>query len=384
MKILLVTEFFPTGKDLRFSGGVESRTFFVAKYLAKRNEVIVMTSRTGNSPLFEKMFNFKIHRVGPSRKYNPTVGDIFARVRFILSAIKAAKRLEIDIIDGSNFISHFIAARIANNKKIPAVAWYPDVWIGSWIKNSGSLGIFGEILERINLKYPFSSYIAISEQTKKKLKNFIKNRVIVIPCGVDQSEFKGQPSKFPNPTIICISRLTKYKNLRILILAFAHLSTKLNARLIIVGSGPQKSELLSLTNGLKLKNRIKFLENLPRKDLASLIKSSHIFSLPSLVEGFGIATIESAAAGLPYVNSNIPIQREVTGNGKGGFLVDPQDPINFSNHFYKLMTDKNLYQKKSKEGLDLAKKYQWSKIADQTEVLYKSLYTKNAQLRKIG
>ena len=236
----------------------------------------------------------------------------------------------------------------------------------------------------IDLTYNKEYIIEFSEKTKKKLKNFIKNRVIVIPCGVDQSEFKGQPSKFPNPTIICISRLTKYKNLRILILAFAHLSTKLNARLIIVGSGPQKSELLSLTNGLKLKNRIKFLENLPRKDLASLIKSSHIFSLPSLVEGFGIATIESAAAGLPYVNSNIPIQREVTGNGKGGFLVDPQDPINFSNHFYKLMTDKNLYQKKSKEGLDLAKKYQWSKIADQTEVLYKSLYTKNAQLRKIG
>ena len=31
----MITEFFPTGKDLKFSGGVEARTFFVAKYLAK-------------------------------------------------------------------------------------------------------------------------------------------------------------------------------------------------------------------------------------------------------------------------------------------------------------------------------------------------------------
>src|SRR3989344_6480958 len=252
MKILLITEFFPTGKDLRFSGGVEARTFFIAKNLAKRNRVTVLASRTNKTPQKEKMFNFEIYRVGPLRQYHATVGDVIKRALFIKNAIKFAKNLDVEIVDGSNFISHYIAAKVALFKKIPAVAWYPDVWIGSWIKNSGLLGILGEILERINLKFPFSSYIAISQETKKKLKKFIKSRPIVIPCGIDQFEFKTLISKFPNPTIICISRLTKYKNLKTLILAFAHLSSRLSPRLIIIGSGPQKNELLNLTKALNL------------------------------------------------------------------------------------------------------------------------------------
>ena len=159
-----------------------------------------------------------------------------------------------------------------------------------------------------------------------------------------------------------------------MILAFAYLTTKLKeVNLIIVGTGPQGKSLRKLTRALNLESKVKFHSNLTRLELIKLYKSSHIFSLPSMVEGFGIATIEAAAAGLPYVNSDIDIQKEVTQNSKGGFLVSPNEPLMFAEKFQDLLTNINLYQKKSEEAKDLAKNYNWEHIANQTESVYKSI-----------
>ena len=374
MKILIISEFFPTGKDLKFSGGVEARTFFLAKNLAKRHKVCVLTSRISGSLKKETIFNFVVFRVGPERKYIPTVGNILGRIRFAKAAIDFGKSQDVDLVDGSNFITHFVAKKISQAKKISTVAWYPDVWIGSWIKNAGIFGIFGEILERINLIMGFDAYIAISTKTAKKLKQHVKGKITVIPCGVDQKEFAKSAKKFANPTIICISRLAKYKNLKTLILAFAHLTTKLpNVRLIIIGSGPDYNNLKNLTKALKIDFNVKFLASISRKELVRLIKSSNIFSLPSLVEGFGIATIEACCAGLPYVISDIEAHKEVTKGGQGGFLIDSNEPLLFSKRFYELLTGKSLYSRKSKQAKKLSELYNWQKVAKDTEEIYKKL-----------
>lgn len=373
MRILLISEFFPTGRDLKFSGGVEARTFFIAKYLALRNQVFVVTSYLSDSKRTEKMFNFTVYRVGPKREYRATTGNIRERILFIRDAIRFCRNLDIDIVDGGNFISHFVARRVAKIKGVPYVAWYPDVWVGTWIKNSGVWGILGEILERLNLFLGADYYIPISKETAFKLKRFVKGRIKIIPCGVDL-EFNKNPRKFKRPTIITVSRLAKYKNIKTLILAFAHLSVKIkDAELLIVGSGPDEKKLRELIKSLKLGARVKFFSNLSRKDLISLLSSSHIFSLPSIVEGFGIATIEAAACGLPYVNSLTPINKEVTRNGLGGFLVDPSKPLFFSEKFSELLEKKTLYKKKSEEAKRLGSYYNWQKIAKETEEVYKKL-----------
>ncbi|OGE03728.1 hypothetical protein A3B51_00625 [Candidatus Curtissbacteria bacterium RIFCSPLOWO2_01_FULL_41_18] len=374
MKILLITEFFPTGKNLKFSGGVEARTFFIAKYLAEKHEVAVLAARLNGTPAKEKMFGFTIFRIGPKRDYTATVGNILMRIKFIKNAIDFGKSLDADIIDGGNYICHFIAKQISIYKKIPAVAWYPDIWLNAWIKNTGFYGLIGEFLERLNLSQGFDAYIAISKETANKLKKYANNGLQVIPCGIDQKEFALTSKKFNNPTIICVSRLIKYKNLKTLIFAFAHLNTMLpTSRLIIIGSGPEEKSLKNLAKSLNISSKVKFLSNLTRSQLISLYKSSHVFCLPSLVEGFGIATIEAAAAGLPYVNSDIPIQKEVTRNGQGGFLVDPKKPLAFSQKFYKLLTKPHLYQEKSTQAKHLSANYQWQVIAQKTESVYSTI-----------
>lgn len=370
MKILIVSEFFPSGKNLKFSGGVEARNFFIAKKLAKKHSITILTSKTDNSHEFSKMFNFKILYAGSPRPYKPTVGDLIARVSFIKDAIKIGKSIDADIVEGTNFISHLIAKQIATKKHIPVVAWYPDVWLGKWVANVGLLGIFGEILERINLKRGFDSYIAISKTTAEKLKSHVSKRINVIPCGVDTGEFKTA-SKKQAGTILCISRLAKYKRIRTLILAFALLvKANKDLHLNIVGSGPDYQKLKDLISALKLKNKITFYSNLPRKDVIKLLKLSEIFCLPSEVEGFGIVVIESLAAQTPYVASDIDVFKEITKNSQGGLLFELENPTDLAQKIDRLLKDKRLYNQKISEGQKLVSSYSWSKIADLTEQVY--------------
>lgn len=380
MKILLVTDFFPTGKDFRFSGGVEARTFFVAKELAKRNEVSVISARLPLTKSREKMFGFTVWRPGPVINYNsgaPTAFDLYKRLNFIFSAISLGKRLSPDIVDGGNFNDHFIAKMISNSKKIPAVFWYPDVFIGQWIKTSGLFGgLAGYLLEKTNLFFSADLFIAISNVTRNKLISVGVNKakVITIPCGIEAGEFKQKAHKSKIPQIICISRLVSYKRIKDLFLAFALVERELKkVRLLIVGSGPQKKELVNLAKELKVLNKIQFLENLPRQKLIKKITESHLSVLPSEVEGFGIATIESAAAGIPYVVSDIPVFREVTKNGKGGLIFNLGSPTDLAVKIKKLLTDRKLYQNKVEQVLELSERYSWSEIAKETEKIYQSL-----------
>lgn len=374
MKILMICEFFPSGRDLKFSGGVEARTFFIAKHLSIKHKILVVTSFLPTSKRYEKLDRIEIFRVGPQRKYKASFGSFYDRLKFTFSAIRFAKTLKVDLIEGTNFLTHLACSVVAKSLKVPSVAWYPDVWLGSWIKLTGPSGIFGEILERINLILGARAYIAISKATAQKLEKFTDKKIYTIPCGVDLEEFKTKVKKSPTPTIICISRLVSYKRIMDLLFAFALILKKgIKANLLIIGQGPQEKELNKVCQMLKIERKVRFTHNLTRDDLINKIKSSTVFCLPSEVEGFGISVIEAAASGVPYVISDIDVFKEVTKNGQGGLIFRLGDIKDLSSKIARLLTNQKLYAAKTREALGLAKNYQWPKIAKKTEAVYESI-----------
>ena len=379
MKILLISEYFPKGENLVFSGGVEARTYFIAKNLAKHHKVIVITSKLKGTRKYEIIHGIEVYRVGKARDYQAgaNILSLFSILSFIKQAIKTGNSLEPDIVDGGNVICHFIARQIANKHKIPVVFWYPDVYIGQWMKTSGVIsGLSGWFLEKYNLKKKANKFISISNQTTNKLvKNSIPLKLIQkISCGVDLSEYKLKINASSPKSIICISRLVKYKNVSDLIWAFAMVRKKgINCDLKIVGTGPDKEKLKKIAMMLNLKKHVIFFENLPRKDLVRLIKSSAIFCSPSSVEGFGISVIEAAASGIPSVISNIDIYKEITKNGKGTLFFKEKNIKDLSSKIEKLFIEEYVYRKKQKEALKLGGSYEWKKIASQTESIYKNL-----------
>ena len=357
MKILLITEFFPQDKKLQFTGGVEARTYHLARKLKKHHSVKVISRSSTAVPA--------------------SFTSLFSRLTFVFKAIVKGLQSNPDLVEGSNFVSYLPAFAVAKSKHVPAVAWYPDVFIGTWKEKFGVLGLVGEWVERLSLKLPWDHFIALSYQTQRKLvkAGIDKKKITVVHAGVDQTETqKIKVNKRKDPTICCISRLVSYKRVSDLIKAFAVVKISLpQTQLMVIGTGPEEKNLRKLAKRLHVNSSVIWKKNLSRSQLLRALKSSHLFCLPSIAEGFGLVTLEAMAAGIPYVNADIGTNREITHRGTGGLLFKPKNFQDLAKKLVRFMQDKELYAQKVAAGKELVKHYSWQKSAGKTEAIYQSV-----------
>ncbi len=371
----MITEYFPQSKDCEIRGGVEARCFYVARELAKKHKVTVISALEPDMPRKQAFDGISIIRCGKHQEYRQA-GGIKERLSFMKEAYKLGSKLDADLIEGTNFISYLPAYYIAKKKHLPCTALYTDVWIGKWIRNIGLIqGVMGEILERFILSRNWSYFVAISRFTLENLLNYglKKDRLKLIYLGVDARKCHSiSVPKEKRPTICCVSRLVEYKKVDILIRAVSSVKKHIkDIQCNIIGIGPELRKLEGMVKELDLENNIRFLGFINKhEDVLEIIKKSHVFCLPSIVEGFGLVTIEAMACSTPYVCSNIPPLNEVTHNGVGGLLSEPENPDDFAKKILLLLEDNGLYRKCIHEGLKLTQRYDWSSVARETELFY--------------
>lgn len=339
-------------------GGVQARTFFVAKNLQSRNNLEIISINAEN--------------------IQATTSSLFSRFYSGVKLIFSTPKQKPDIIEASNLTTYIPVFLLAKRLKVPAVAWIPDLIQKDWWKNfSFSVALSGFLLEKITTKLSWDHIIAMSKATRKKLikAGVNDNKITVIYGGVETGKLKNlKVTKFTNPTICAISRLVPYKRLDDLINAIPYIAQKIpNISCKIIGEGNEKDKLQSLIKKLKLGSQVELLGNFPHQQAMKTLKQSHLFCLPSVVEGFGIVTIEAMAAGTPFVNARISPTVEITNGGKGGLLFEPNNPQDLAKKAINLLTNSKLYETKQSEGLDLSKRYDWTIIAKQTESLYKNV-----------
>lgn len=122
------------------------------------------------------------------------------------------------------------------------------------------------------------------------------------------------------PVLIAIGRLTLPKDFPTLIRAFALVSSKRPARLLIFGEGEERPALESLVRDLNLEDSVMlpgFVDN-PYAYLAR----ARMFVLSSLYEGLPTALIEALALGKSIVSTDCRSgPREILNNGAYGRLV---------------------------------------------------------------
>jgi glycosyltransferase involved in cell wall biosynthesis len=217
--------------------------------------------------------------------------------------------------------------------------------------------------------------------------NHVLENMTIIPCGVDKSRFspnhgdkrgKKIAERTNNHKILYVGKLIHYKGVDVLIKAFKIVLAKSsqNCSLLIAGSGGERDELINLVKDLDLCDHVTFSGGLPDDLLPQCYRSSNLFVLPSLAsrrEAFGIVLLEAMASGLPVITSDIPGPDEVVRNGETGLLVPPGNVEKLAEAIITLLDDKY----SSKMGIcahkDVAKKYDWSVVAESYERLYRRL-----------
>src|SRR3989344_2613679 len=204
------------------------------------------------------------------------------------------------------------------------------------------------------------------------------------------SKFKVQSSKFlekyniNQPFIIYIGNAYPHKNLERLLQAFkilVHGSQSTVHRIEKPPWGERKLHLILVCPRdifwQRLKERIKNLGleegvvltgYIPPKELSEVLRSAQAYVFPSLSEGFGIPGLNSMAAGLPAVCSNIPTLKEIYGDA--ALYFDPEDPKDISRKIQKVLTDTTTRSDLVVKGLEQVQKYSWLKMARETLKVY--------------
>lgn len=381
MRILLVTEYFPLSDKVEITGGVETRAFEVAKHLAKIHEVIILTSRPHGSSRESEFEGFKVIRCGKELKY-ANAGSFKDRLSFVLDAISVGKSLKPDVVDGYNFTTYYPAYRIASFHGVPAIATYHDVWLGEWVKNVGfSSGWIGEVVERFLLQgrgKRFSRFITNSQYTKAKLMKVgvPPHKIIPVYSGLDLDHFKKVlVPKEKHLTVVGIGRLVDYKRFDDLIRAISHVAVEIpDVQCKILGVGPKEADLKKLVEELDMEDHVHLINKVvKREETIKLLKSGHVFCLPSMVEGMGLVTIEALAAGVPFVNSAIPATMEITHGGKGGLVYEPGNWRELADNLILLLKEKDEYQRCLKEHEELLKEFSLNVMCDRIEAVYMSV-----------
>lgn len=100
-----------------------------------------------------------------------------------------------------------------------------------------------------------------------------------------------------------VGRFSKQKNQVFLVKILNEiLKQKENAKLVLIGVGPEQEKVRNLAETLGVKDKVVFLNQ--RNDINEVLMAMDIFILPSLYEGLPIAGIEAQATGVPCIFSD--------------------------------------------------------------------------------
>lgn len=177
----------------------------------------------------------------------------------------------------------------------------------------------------IYLFYPMASaVVAVSTDAAKSIKKYAsyKKNITVIENGLDLDEIRSLTlSSSSGQSIMCtadenmvvgLGRLSLQKNFPLLMDAFSKLDLP-KSRLVIMGDGEDKNDLLDLGRKLKIEDRF-ILPGFVKNPYAVLAKA-RVFVLSSNWEGFCNVVIEALACGVPIVATDCP-------GGPGNLLKD--------------------------------------------------------------
>ncbi len=143
-----------------------------------------------------------------------------------------------------------------------------------------------------------------------------------------------------------------------------------NVRLTFAGLkiDETRPELHSLAASLGIAERITWAGTPDLDQLIQLYRSHDVFLFPSrIIEGLGIVNVEAMACGLPVIGAAHSGSAEVIIPGKSGFRVDKEDVQGMGRHLAQLHQDRNLLESLSASAMDVARRFESSKVLDALE-----------------
>ncbi|GAA2244063.1 glycosyltransferase family 4 protein [Rarobacter faecitabidus] len=365
-RTLMITNDFPTRQ-----GGIE--TF--AEELAKRfdpDEIVVYTASMPGDAEYDRRAGFPVirDRAGtllPTRRVRKAVVRIMDEYSCDRVLFGAAAPLSL--------LSP--ALRKAGAKRIVAITHGHEAW---WAR----IPVTAQLLRRMGNSVDALTYISIwcRDQISRALSPAGRDRQLRLAPGVDPGRFYpgvGARDAFASlgladgtPIVLVTGRLVARKGQDTLIEAWpAVLASAPEARLVIVGKGPDEAKLRKLAATLHVEDAVIFAGSVPWADLPGYYDACTLFAMPSRtrkggleVEGLGIVYLEAGACGKPVVVGDSGGAPDAVVDGETGFLVDPRDPADVAAKIVDLLQNPELAARMGSAGrARVERDWTWDQVA---------------------
>ena len=259
----------------------------------------------------------RLHALTAARA--PSPADLGSLAR-LLPLVRRA-----DVIHGHSAKAGFLvraAAKATGRRR--ACVFTPHAW-SFWANDAGAPRLY-RTLERTAARWCRTIMVGSEAERRAGLAAGVgrAEQYRVVPNGVDLERFSATPDPVPGRVLV-VGRLSAQKRPDVALRAAAALRPRMpELELHLVGTGPQREEVVALAAELGLEDVVRLLGG--RDDVPELLSQAACVLSTSDYEGCPLAVLEAMAAGATVVASAVGGVPEVIEHGRTGLLFEPGDP----------------------------------------------------------
>jgi len=215
----------------------------------------------------------------------------------------------------------------------------------------------------------FDDVICNSHYTASIVKRIYNREFKVVHGGVDAKLFRpkeNHTAKTNKKTILTVGALIKRKRIDYFLRAIKLLSQMRNDfKVLIVGDGEEKANLLSLVNDLQIDNLVRFCGFITDSELLDVYSESYMVVHPAIHEPFGIVPLEAMAMEKPVIGCVGGGPAETIVDGKTGYVVPPHGIDCLVEAMDTLLSNESMAKEMGKRGREhVQHDLSWSITAD--------------------
>ncbi|MCY4170593.1 MAG: N-acetyl-alpha-D-glucosaminyl L-malate synthase BshA [Bacteroidetes bacterium] len=193
---------------------------------------------------------------------------------------------------------------------------------------------------------------------------------------LEKEHFRKAICEADQKVVVHVSNFRRIKNVSHVVEIFHRiLQEVLSAKLLLVGDGPDRSNVEQLSRDLGIQDSVRFLGK--QDPIQEILSISDLFLLTSGSEAFGLAPLEAMACNVPVVCSDIGGLPELVNDSGAGYLCPVGDIDAFSKSSIEILTNDQLRAQMSKHARDyVVTNYDTHAIVTQYEAYYQEIINK--------
>ncbi|MGY6411711.1 MAG: glycosyltransferase family 4 protein [Alkalilacustris sp.] len=179
-------------------------------------------------------------------------------------------------------------------------------------------------------------------------------KLAIVRCGVEPARYGQTPRERFGKHVLFVGRLAAVKGVPLLLEAFARVrATNPEARLTLVGDGPDRTKLEGRAAGLGLTDAVRFTGYLDQDKVAAALAEADMLVLPSFSEGLPVVLMEALASRIPVIATQVAGVAELVRDGETGLLVPAGDVDSLADGLDRLLSDPDLCRRMGEAGREV-------------------------------